>query len=164
MTKILIAVDNTEHSTRAARIANSVFGDSAEYLVINVSVDEATGWGGNPMVWGVAYPAMVPGAAIVGSYPLVVISNEAGDASGTSEVERAEQVAGTVAAAADISGATTLGDVGDPVTAILLAAETHEVDVIVVGASHTGWFARLIARPVADNVLKGSDRPVMVVP
>jgi len=164
VTKILIAVDETEHSTRAARAAHSIFGDNADYLVINVSGVDSTGWGGGPMLWGVAYPAIVPGAAAAGPYPLVVNSDGTGDTPGADAAERAEQVAESIAAAADIPAATPLGDVGDPVPAILKAADAHEVDVIVVGASHTGWFARLIARPVADNVLKGSDRPVLVVP
>jgi nucleotide-binding universal stress UspA family protein len=164
MTKILIAVDDTEHSLRAARTAHSVFGDDADFLVINVGGFEATGWAAEPMYWGVAYPAMLPGVSSVGTFPLVVNPSANNEGTGSNAVDRAEQVAGDIAVSADIPAATPLGDVGDPVPAILRAAETHDVDVIVVGASHAGWFARLIAPPVAAHVLKGSDRPVLVVP
>lgn len=164
MTKVLIAVDDTEHSTRAARAAHTVFGDHADYLVISVGGVEPTGWGSEPMHWGVAYPAILPGASAAGAYPLVISGKSSGETSGADPIDRAEQVAGNIAAAADIPAATPIGDVGDPVPAILQAADTHGVDVIVVGASHAGWFARLVARPVAESVLEGSDRPVLVVP
>ena len=165
MTKVLIAVDDTEHSLRAAEAAHSVFGDHADYLIINVTQKELPGWGSEPMRWGVAYPAVVPGAATPGPFPLVIsAADPSGELDHPNPVDRAEQVAGNIAAAAHLPAATAIGDTGDPTPGILHAAEAHEVDVVVVGSSHAGWFSRLLARPIADGVVRKAGRPVMVVP
>lgn len=164
MTKVLIAVDDTEHSQRAARAAHTVFGDHADYLIINVADEPVTGWGSEPMRYGVAYPAVLPGAAAAGPFPLVISAADPALDVDQNPVERAEQVAGNIAAAADIPSATAIGDTGDPTSGILQAADAHGVDVVVVGASHAGWFSRLISRPIADGVVRGAHRPVMVVP
>src|SRR5690242_18365261 len=51
MTKVLIAADSSESSLAAARGAVALFGDTAEYLVVNV--DRALN---DAMAWGAAYP------------------------------------------------------------------------------------------------------------
>lgn len=168
MTKILIAVDDTDHSIRAATTARALFGDNADYFVISVLTSPAVMWGGrDAMRWGVAYPATVPAGAMTMPYPLVVGSGlpmPAGDAVGDSTIDEAQRLAGDVAAAANIPTATPIGDTGDPTPAILEAAENHHVDVIVVGSSHAGWMSRLFSRPVAEGVLRRAERPVLVVP
>jgi hypothetical protein len=58
ITRVLIAVDDTEESIRAAVMAQQLFGDAAEYLAVNV-VDvgslarEPTWWGD---AWGTTCP------------------------------------------------------------------------------------------------------------
>lgn len=169
MTKVLIAVDDTEHSIRAASTARTLFGDDADYFVISV-IDAAPMWWGSDeaMRWGVAYPAVVPTGAMTMPFPLIIgagLSTGPGiDAGVQDPLGNAEQVAGNVAAAAHIPFATPIGDTGDPTPAILAAAEAHDVDVIVVGSSHSGWMSRLFSRPVADGVLREAERAVLVVP
>jgi nucleotide-binding universal stress UspA family protein len=166
MTKVLIAVDDTEHSLRAAEAAHTVFGDHADYLIINVTQKELPGWGGNePMRYGVAYPAVVPGVAAPGPFPLIISAGDPmGDVDHPNPVEHAEQVATNIAAAAHLPSATAIGDTGDPTPGILHAADAHDVDVVVVGSSSAGWFSRLVSRPIADGVVRKAQRPVMVVP
>lgn len=168
MTRVLIAVDDTEHSLRAASTARTLFGDDAEYFVITV-LDSAPMWWGSDeaMRWGVAYPAAIPSAGMAMPYPLIIgsgaVTGEPG-AQPRNTLDEAEDVASSVANAAHIPAATAIGDTGDPAPAILQAADDHQVDVIVVGSSHAGWFSRLFSRPVADGVLRGAERAVLVVP
>lgn len=168
MTKILIAVDDTDHSIRAASTARALFGDDAEYFIISVLGSPAIMWGGvEAMRWGVAYPAAVPVGAMTMPYPLVVGSGlavPAGEPGGLSTIDQAERLAGDVAVAANLTSATPIGDTGDPTPAILEAADAHDVDVIVVGSSHAGWLSRMFSRPVPEGVLRQAHRPVLVVP
>jgi nucleotide-binding universal stress UspA family protein len=167
MTKVLIAVDDTSHSVHAAATAHSLFGDDVDYLVINVS-PRSVGWGGSePMLWGVSYPAAVPSAGMTTPYPLVLSTQHHSGPNHESPtpnaIDAAEQTAGNVAAAAAVPSPTVIGDTGDATAAILEAAATAHVDVIVVGASHASWSSRLFSRPVADGVRKNASCPVLVV-
>lgn len=58
MFRVLVAVDETEDSIRAARLGHRLFGDEAEFLAVNVAdvrLDPAgvPWWGAG---WGIAYP------------------------------------------------------------------------------------------------------------
>ena len=167
MTKVLIAVDESDHSVHAAATAHALFGDTAEYSVINVS-PSSVGWGGNtPMASGVTYAASVPTAAMTTSYPLVLnLPSQSGpgrEAAAANSIDVAEQVAGNVAAAAAVPSPTVIGDTGDPTAAILEAALTTSADVIVVGSSQSTWMSRLFSRPITDGVMKRAGCPVLVV-
>jgi nucleotide-binding universal stress UspA family protein len=141
MTKVLIAVDSSTTSVDVARAAQALFGDTAEYLVVNVDppIDDA-------MSWGAAYPLAMP-----------LLSN----VDDPSAMQRAEHVAADVAAA--LPAAQSMGDVGDPAHAIIDAAHEHAVDVIVVGSHEHSWFTRLFTGSVSNNVLREADIPVLVV-
>jgi nucleotide-binding universal stress UspA family protein len=52
---------------------------------------------------------------------------------------------------------------GDLAEQICAAAERHDDDVIVVRSHHKGLLRRLIDPSVADQVLRGTSRPVLVV-
>lgn len=55
------------------------------------------------------------------------------------------------------------GDVGDPVTEILAAADEHEASLIVLGTHGRGWLSRLFQPSVSDAVLEQASRPVIVM-
>jgi len=167
MTRVLIAADDTNLSVSAARTARTLFGDHADYLVVNVAETPALAWGDDSMMWGYAYPmAIPPVAGAVGGPPLVVQPRAAaaqGDDLPPSAVDVAEQEAENVAQAAGLVEATALGEVGEASTAILDAADRHHVDVIVVGSHERGWFSRLLSGSVSSAVAKRSNVPVLVV-
>lgn len=155
MTRVLIAADESETSIRAAKVAHSLFGDLADYMVVNV----ADPLPDRSMAWGYAYPVMMPMVA----YPAPIAGADPSDTTGEAR-DMAHDRAASVAAAASL-GATAqpLADVGDPATAILDAAHQHQVDVIVVGSHDRNWFARLLSGSVSADVLRETDIPVLVV-
>lgn len=150
MNTVLLAVDETEESIAAVRQARQLFGPEAEYLAVNVS-DAAPTWAPLPMPWGAVYPYPYGSA-----YPEIA-EVDAEVAEGETARRTAEEAAG--AAGVD---ATPLGDVGDPPTAILDAAEAHRADVIVVGSTGKGWWKRLLEGSVARDVVRRSPIPVLI--
>ncbi len=152
MTTILIAADDSEESVHAARIAHTLFGDDAEYLVIHVGVTVTN----DAMAWGYAYPVTMPMVA----YPPPLPELAAGE---QTPVEEAEERASAIADEASIGDAEVVGDVGDPSEAILHAAHEQGADVIVVGSHERGWFSRLLSGSVSQDLVRRSDIPVLVV-
>lgn len=53
---------------------------------------------------------------------------------------------------------------GSPAGVMTELAEGEEIDLIVVGSPHRGAFGRALIGSVADNLLHGSPRPVVVAP
>ncbi|MFT3852706.1 MAG: universal stress protein [Ilumatobacteraceae bacterium] len=151
--RVLIAVDGTDHSHTVARTAHRLFGDTAEYLVLNCAQVPVAGW-------TAPFGTVSPMAA-----PMMV-----GDTSGLwpIDIEQSTKIAQSqaeeVAESTDLRGAETIGDTGDPVTTILDAAHEHHADVIVVGHEDRSWFARLVEGSVSKEVIRESDIPVLVVP
>jgi nucleotide-binding universal stress UspA family protein len=155
MTRILIAADESTVSIEAARKAHHLFGDDAEYFVVNVDQSSDSG-----LAWGYAYPVAMPMP-----YPVPPMTTgpttEPGQVAGS--VDRAERRAGQLADQASLIEAEPIGDVGDPATAIIEAAETYDVDVIVVGSHDRSWFSRLFAGSVSGTVVRDAHVPVLVV-
>ena len=151
MTRILIAADESDSSVEAARVAHRLFGDSAEYLVINVAEPTPDA----SMAWAYVYPATMPMMA----FPPAT----ADDPVAQKAAETSETVATDVATKASIAGAEPLTDTGDAATAILDAAHRHQVDVVVIGSHERSWFSRLLAPSVSSAVLRESDIPVLIV-
>jgi nucleotide-binding universal stress UspA family protein len=142
MTKVLIAADTSESSLAAARGAVALFGEDAEYLVVNVDRSST-----DVMAWGAAYPMAMP------------VPSPADD---EAALQRAEDVA-TEVAEATAPDAEAIGDIGDPATAIINAAHEHAVDVIVVGSHSHSWFTRLFTGSVSNDVIREADIPVLVM-
>lgn len=151
MTRILLALDDTDSARRAAEVAHTMFGDDCEYLAIYVTADpEAT----SSMTWGGVY-----------GYPFAatpVLFDEM--ARSATEVVDAAQVEASRRAADAGVRATPIGEVGDPAHAISRAAREHAVDLIVVGHAHRSWLRSLFDPSVTDALLDTADTPVMVVP
>jgi nucleotide-binding universal stress UspA family protein len=147
VTRVLIALDDSEESVHAAKVAHELFGDAAEYLAVSVAVqpvawvEPGIGWGG-VYAWSAAYPT--PGE-------------------GTSWQEVASDTALGVADEAGVRPTQVVGDVGDPVRAVLEASEDRQVDVIVVGSHDKGWLDRLLTGSVSEGIVRGAHRPVLVV-
>lgn len=151
MTRILLALDDTDGARAAAETAHRLFGDDAEYLAVYVAANpEAT----SSMTWGSVYG--YPFAA-----PPVLLDRAVRSATGV--VDSARDVASRRATNAGID-AEAIGEIGDPAHAIARAADDHQVDLIVVGHDERGWLRSLIDPSVTDDLISTTSTPVMVVP
>jgi len=151
MTTVLVAVDETEEAIEAVRTARALFGAEADYVAVNVA-ERAPAWTTVPVTWGAVFPLepAFPGGP----------DDRLFDAD--DELHAAKATAEEVAGQAGVE-ATTLGEVGDPASAIIAAAETSAADVIVVGSSRKGWWRRLLQGSVSEQVLRESPIPVLLV-
>lgn len=143
--KVLIALDDSEVSARAAREAVRLFAD-AEFLVINVAV--------LPVPW--------VGAAGFGAVAPLDVDPEWA-AGGVPDAGEAEVDLMARAEAAGVPHPEPVVKVGDPITQIVAAAEAHEVDVIVVGSHDKSALTRLVDPSVSSGVVRGTPIPVLVV-
>ena len=142
--KILIALNESPVSERAAREAVRLFsGADAEFLVINVTRFPLM-WGGGGYGYGMVAPLAMDPAWLPDDG---TVENDL--------VARAE--------AAGLSDAEALTATGDPVRLVCLAAEEHQVDVIVVGSHDKSVLRRLIDPSVAAGIVRDTYRPVLVV-
>jgi nucleotide-binding universal stress UspA family protein len=82
-------------------------------------------------------------------------------AAGTDVVRPLADVAAVVGH--DVS-VTFAGRSGDPAEEILLYAAAHSIDLIVVGTHGRTGVSRVLLGSVAERVIRGSRRPVLVVP
>ncbi len=147
--KVLIAVDGTDRDRSVVRQALNLFGDDADYVVISVSPE--------PAAMGAASVSYATASAF--SAPSLSHFADGLDA----DAHEAEDVAERVANEAGMSGAETVGEVGNPATVLLQQAVESGVDVMVIGASERSWFARLFEPSVEAAVLNRATCPVLVV-
>jgi nucleotide-binding universal stress UspA family protein len=155
MTLVLLALDESDESIGAARQARQLFGADATYLAVYVS-ETPPAWTTVPTAWGSVYP--YPYAA---PYPLVE-DELAGTDSDRPVRDDARETAEQLAGEAGVVAATAVGEIGDAAEAILGAADQHDVDVIVVGATHKSWWQRLLEGSVSQELARRSNRPVLI--
>jgi nucleotide-binding universal stress UspA family protein len=145
----LVALDDSETSLHAAEVVRDLFdGADVEVLGINVA--------SNPQAWiapGVGYGMVMP----VFPTRTVVAAEEVA-------VNRAEEHAAAALSEHGLPEATPLGALGDPATAIVAAADSYGVDVVVVGGDDAGFLGRLLDHSVSRALLRDAGRPVLVVP
>ena len=169
-TRVLLAVDDSELSVRAAKTALQLFGNDAKYFVINVGPMDVTMPGGAPMTWGVPYPMLmplaVPGmAAVPHRADDTQLAEDSRHSDVSTAVDRAEAEARSVTEAAALPpDAVAMGATGDPVQQICLASADEQIDVIVVGSSSGGWWRHLLDPSISKSVVRHADRPVLIVP
>ncbi len=164
MTQVLIAVDESEQSLHAARVAYDLFGDSATYTVVNVASQSPMIWGGDALMWGVGYPVVLAPSGLVGIGPAPISGSPAPVAKvDSAPLDAAMQVALDVATEADLPNPQVVGEIGDPALAILEAARHHEADVIVIGSHDRNWITRLFIPSVTGSVIKDAEIPVLIV-
>lgn len=152
-THVMIAVDGSDTSERAAAVAAGLFGTSARYTFAHVA--EAV-----PMT----PPGQMPlsGAGVAPAIPPGVEPDEPG---GEHEVrDSARAVALAAAAASGLDVAETIGLIGDPARQIVTAASDRDVDVIVVAAHDRGWWSELFTGSTVDEIRHLATIPVLVVP
>ncbi len=141
--KILVALDESAVSLRAARVAVGLFpSPDVEFLVINVA-RVSPPWG--YPIGGFGTVGVIPG------YELLAPP----DLARSELAERAEK--------AGVEDPELLTDMGDAAGCICAAADEHDVAVVVVGSHDKGLLARLLDPSVAASVVRGTHRPVLVV-
>ncbi len=141
--KILIAVDDTDESMDAARVAYDLFGPAPDYLVTNIG----------RMPTASAYP-MTPS----GGMPRYVDLGAAVDKARVTATVTAMEAAKNLEVDAAIEVAT--GPVGEAVCRI---AEESGASVIVIGSHDRSIWARLFEPSVGKYVVDNAPCPVLVV-
>ena len=150
MARILIALDRSEASIRAAETVKRLF-ENPEILAINVA-SVAIPWA-DSLTWGAVGPFPSPS-------PLYS-PEEIDDFQHLAE-EQAGSTASTVANEAGLASVEPVSATGDVAEEIVRAAHEHAVDLIVVGWTNKGWFARLLEGSVAQDIIRTADIPVLV--
>jgi len=147
--RVLVALDDTDSSRRAAEFVNSFFVDldDVEVLALNVAnVDlpwfPAGGYGVGAVVWPV-WPAA--------GNTVEELASQAEEAS-----ERALR-------ASALRSDADLVEHGDPPETILRTAREHDADLVVVGTSDKGWWRRLVEGSVSEALVRQAELPVLVV-
>jgi nucleotide-binding universal stress UspA family protein len=149
--RILVAVDESLGSRRAAQFTNEFFGElPVEVLVINVSP--------TPLPW---FPEVGYGIAAPYAWQ-PAMAGDPGDRT-VLLIEEAQDQAERTVAKSGIDEDDAIAEVGDPVDVIRQNAEAEDVDLIVVGASDKGWWSRLVDGSVSDQLVRHGERPVLVV-
>jgi nucleotide-binding universal stress UspA family protein len=152
MSRILIAVDETEGSRRAAEFVERFFaGMGVAITAVNVARTSVAAMPGVP--FGGVFP-WGPGGP-----PMTADDRAAVDEALMREEQAAEAVA-EAQAPADAEVEVVFGDV---VEAILGAAEDENADLIVVGSNDKGFLQRLLGGSVSQEVAREAPRPVLIV-
>ena len=140
--KILIAVDGSDASREAARIAEHLFPND-EHIVLSAAsvapfvVADPIGGGG----FGV-----LPSEA---AYQMAEMQAEDAVRSAQQEFD------------GETRAETPLGSAGPT---ICQEAAALQVDVVVIGRGHKNWISRLLDPSVSDYVVRHACCPVLVVP
>lgn len=147
--KILLALDETEASRRAAEFVEGFFDlDGFSVTAVNVA--------SNPVPW---LPAMPHGAIL----PWPPVGGEEERQLADEAYARQEEVGKAVAGRQAPVGADVEVLFGDVVEAIATAADDVGADLIVVGSNDKGFLQRLFAGSVSEDLVRESPRPVLVV-
>jgi len=161
--RVLVAVDEGASSRRAASVAHTLFGDHADYWVVNVGAPDLVLWRDMPLAWGASYPVMLMGGAEGEVFGDRVDVGPRGRVD-TDNAQLARRTAESVAADVALPDVTSLGATGDPAAQIRQVADDHDVDVIVVGWHDTSGWRELFNHSVSKDLLRHAERPVLVVP
>jgi len=156
----MMAVDGSALDDAVVDTAHRLFGTDADYWAVNVQgYDTVTGAPAQsamfPTAYGMAYPVMLPHLYDIDPGP------ERGESPTETAVQRARSIAASAAARADDT--EPVGDVGDPAEAIRAIARQHDVDVVVLGIHHRGWFSKLLDPSVTDDLIEESPAPLLLV-
>jgi nucleotide-binding universal stress UspA family protein len=147
--RILVAVDRTEGSRRAAAFVDRFFaGMDVAVTAVNVARDPPETVPpvpfGEVFPWGPAGPDMAGGDR----EQAMVREQQAGEAVASAQ------------APADADVEVVFGEV---VEAILRAADDEDADLIVVGSNDKGFLQRLLGGSVSEELARKASRPVLIV-
>jgi nucleotide-binding universal stress UspA family protein len=137
MKKILVAVDGSEPSLHAARMAQELATALGATLTVAYSVP----------------PMLIPGEV-----PFTVVNDVV-----KAEVERGKKVLDEVVKALGNPSFTTLELEGPPAERIAEEAENEGYDLVVVGSRGRNAVARLFLGSVADRLVHICRKPVLIV-
>jgi nucleotide-binding universal stress UspA family protein len=139
---IIVGVDGSDQSLRAAHVAAAVARSVGGRLHLVTVVRPPEGW------WGV-----------VGSPPPA-------EALAASMADAQRSVLDRTLDRLDREGleVTSAEEIGDPASALTALAAEMKADLLVVGRRGAGVVERLILGSVADRVAHDSPCPVMIVP
>jgi nucleotide-binding universal stress UspA family protein len=150
MQRILVAVDETAASRRAAAFVDGLFGGRDDVSIVAVNVARV------PVDW-------MPPAPYGGIYawPFTV----GGERSAIDEaLAREEAKSRAMAVAQAPHDADVEVVVGDTVEAIERAAEDENADLVVVGSNDKSFLQRLLGGSVSEELARHRTRPVLIVP
>jgi nucleotide-binding universal stress UspA family protein len=139
---IVVGVDGSEASTRAAVIATEIARSRQAKLLLVTVVRPPEGW------WGIGGAPPTPealSAALVEGQQQVIKETEEHLSLDGMEYETVEEL-------------------GDPTSRLLAVAEDREAGLIVIGKRGAGLAERVMLGSVADRLCHHSPVPVMVVP
>ncbi len=139
---VVVAVDGSEQSDRAAALGAAVARANSARLVLLTVVRPPEGW------WGVT-----------GEPPSPEALSEA-------LVEGQQEILRQTETRTDLSGVdySTNEELGDPTSAILSACERESADLLIVGRRGAGLVERMVIGSVVDRLAHLSPIPIMIVP
>jgi nucleotide-binding universal stress UspA family protein len=139
---IVVGVDGSETSTRAAEIATEIARSRQAKLVLVTVVRPPEGW------WGIGGAPPTP------------------EALSAALVEGQQQVLKESEEHLPLDGVDyeTVEELGDPTSRLIAVAEEREAGLIVIGKRGAGLAERVMLGSVADRLCHHSPVPVMVVP
>jgi nucleotide-binding universal stress UspA family protein len=150
--RILVAVDSTEGSRRAAGFVDRFFaGMDVAITAVNVARNPGDAVPlvpfGGVFPWGPAGPDVA-----------------AGDRAAWEEAVARERQAGEAVALAQAPADAEVEVVfGEVVEAVLHAADDEDADLIVVGSNDKGFLQRLLGGSVSEALARKAPRPVLIV-
>ncbi len=139
---IMVAIDGSEQSMRAANVGVAIARQSGAKLHLVTVVRPPEGWWG---IVGAPPPAESLGNALSDAQRAVI--EKTIESLDLSEVEN-----------------ETFEEVGDPANQLAALAESHEADLMVIGQRGAGLVERLMVGSVADRLVHIAKVPIMVVP
>jgi nucleotide-binding universal stress UspA family protein len=139
---ILVGVDGSETSTKAAEVATEVARSWQAKLLLVTVVRPPEGW------WGIGGAPPSP------------------EALSAALVEGQEQILRESEEHLPLEGIDyeTVQELGDPTWKLIDVAEDRNVDLIVIGKRGAGLAERVMLGSVADRLCHHSPVPVLVVP
>jgi nucleotide-binding universal stress UspA family protein len=150
--RILVAVDRTEGSGRAAAFVDRFFA-GMDLAITAVNVVRNPGDMVPPVPFGGVFPWGPAGPDIA-----------AGDRAAWEEAVAREQQEGKAVALAQAPADAEVEVVfGEVVEAILRAADEQNADLIVVGSNDKGFLQRLLGGSVSEELARKAPRPVLIV-
>jgi nucleotide-binding universal stress UspA family protein len=139
---IVVGVDGSETSTRAAVIATEIARSRQAKLLLVTVIRPPEGW------WGIGGAPPTP------------------EALSAALVEGQQQVIRETEEQLSLEGMDyeTVEELGDPTSRLIAVAEEREAGLIVIGKRGAGLAERVMLGSVADRLCHHSPVPVMVVP
>lgn len=139
---IIVGVDGSDGSKRAAEHAAALARRGGAQLLIVTVVRTPEGW------WGLGGAPPTPEA----------LTNAL--------IEGQQQVLGEIEAHLDLEGINyeTVQELGDPVNQILAVCDDREAGLLVIGRRGAGLVERVVLGSVADRLTHLAPCPVLIVP